>query len=90
MSDECDHVFGQWKCRLQAGHDGMHESARYTGAGAHAPIHWPPARRGRPPIEDKRRQRGLRFSDAEWSTLKAAAAAAGLSVAVYVRQRCGV
>jgi len=47
-------------------------------------------KRGRPPIEDKRRQRGLRFSDAEWSTLKAAAAAAGLPVAVYVRQRCGV
>jgi len=47
-------------------------------------------RRGRPPVEDKRKPRGLKFNAAEWSRVKAAADAEGMTAAAWVRMRCGV
>ena len=45
-----------------------------------------PQKRGRPTVADKRRLRGVRANDAEWTAIKARAAAAGLGVADYVRR----
>lgn len=43
---------------------------------------------GRPPVEDKRRVRSYRASDAEQARIVANAAAAGVTIAAYVRSRC--
>ena len=47
-----------------------------------------PPKTGRPAKapEDRQRLHGLRFSDREWAVVVAAAAAAGLAPAVYVRE----
>jgi hypothetical protein len=42
--------------------------------------------RGRPRRADPRRERGARFSAAEWAAVKARAAEAGLSAAEFVRR----
>ena len=47
-----------------------------------------PGRIGRPPVEDKRRVRSYRASDAEQARIVANAAAAGVTIAAYVRSRC--
>ena len=44
-----------------------------------------PSKGGRPPVADKRRVRGVRFNDAEWDAVCAAAESAGLPVAEWVR-----
>ena len=43
---------------------------------------------GRPPVEDKRRVRSYRASDAEQARIVANAAAKGMTIASYVRSRC--
>ena len=49
-----------------------------------------PNKGGRPPVADKRRVRGVRFNDAEWEAVVAAAESAGLTVAEWVRMRCAL
>ena len=46
-----------------------------------------PRKRGRPPLEDKRRFRGVRFNDAEWEQTTARATAAGMRIAEFVRSK---
>lgn len=49
----------------------------------------PAARRiGRPPVEDPRRVRSYRASNAEQARIVANAAAKGMTIAAYVRSRC--
>jgi len=47
----------------------------------------PKRRPGRPTSADPRRQRGVKFSDAEWARVTADAKAAGLPTSVYVRRK---
>ena len=47
----------------------------------------PCVRAGRPTVEDKRRQRSVKWNGAEWSKVCAMADAAGMTAAAYVR-RC--
>ena len=42
---------------------------------------------GRPPVEDKRTSRSIKFSDAEWETVKQKADAAGTTISEYVREK---
>jgi hypothetical protein len=47
-----------------------------------------PRKLGRPRVEDPRRVRSYRASDAEQARIVANAAAAGVTIAAYVRSRC--
>jgi len=45
----------------------------------------PCVRAGRPTVEDKRRQRSVKWNGAEWSKVCAMADAAGMTAAAFVR-----
>ena len=45
----------------------------------------PCVRAGRPTVEDKRRQRSVKWNGAEWSRVCLMADAAGMTAAAYVR-----
>lgn len=55
----------------------------------HASADGPKPRRGRPPLDDRRRKRGG-FNDAEWARVAVAAKADGMTAAAWVRRRCGL
>lgn len=42
---------------------------------------------GRPPEADKRKQRAIAMTDAEWAKISAAAKAEGISISEYIRKK---